>query len=128
MKSSLRVSSSFTGAPTCLRQQRGNQIGILILVFVAEAAAHVLADDAHFFVGYAQIAGHVMAAIRSALGRRVDRQLVALPAGDADARLHLRVVNVSRGVAVFEHVVGCSKTFFDISAADRLPAWLRSSR
>ncbi len=52
-----------------LRQHRGDQIGILILVLVAEVAAHVLADDAHVFSRDPEIAGHVGAAIGDAPGR-----------------------------------------------------------
>ena len=63
-----------------LRQHGGDEIGVLILVLVAEVAAHVLADDAHFFRRDPEVARHVGAAVRDAAGRRVDRQLVAFPA------------------------------------------------
>ena len=66
-----------------LREHRGNQIGILILVLVAEVAAHVLADDADLLLRDAEVARHVGAAVGDAAGRRVDRELVALPVRDA---------------------------------------------
>ena len=34
-----------------LRQHRRDEIGILVLILVAEVPAHVLADDADLFVG-----------------------------------------------------------------------------
>ncbi len=100
-----------------LRQHRGDQVSILILVLVADAAAHVLADDAHLLVGDSQISGHVMATIRRALGRRIQGQLLALPVGDTQTRLHLRVLNIGGGVAIFEHEVGRAEAFLDVTAA-----------
>ena len=79
-----------------LREHRGDQIGVLVLVLVAEVAAHVLADDADLLLRDAEIARHVGAAVGDAAGRRVDGQLVAVPGGDADARLHLGVVHERR--------------------------------
>ena len=58
---------------------------------------------------------HVMAAIRGALGRGIQSQLVAFPAGDANAGFHLRVVHVGGGVAILEHVVGCAEALLDVS-------------
>ena len=86
-------------------QHRRNQIGVLILVLVAEVAAHVLADDADVFLREAEVAGHVGAAVGDAAGRRVDRQLVARPVRDRRARLHLRVVLERGRVAILEHVI-----------------------
>ncbi len=74
-------------------QHGRDQVGILILVLVAEVAAHVLAHHADFILRNPQVARHIGPAIGDAPGGRVDGQPVALPRGQADARLHLRVVH-----------------------------------
>ena len=99
-----------------LRQHRGDQIGVLVLVLVAEVAAHVAADDADFFLGDAEVARHVGAAVGDAAGRRVHRQLVGVPGGDADARLHLGVVDEGGRVAILEDVIRRREAFFYVAA------------
>ena len=105
-----------------LGQHRGDEIGVLVLVLVAEVAAHVLADDADLLVRHAEIAGDVVPAVGDAAGRRVDRQLVALPTRHAGARLHLGVVHEGGGIAIFEDLRRRLQRLVDVAAflADRL--------
>ena len=57
-----------------------------------------------------------MAAIRGALGRGIQRQLVPFPTRDANTRFHLRVVYVGCGVAILEYVVCFAEALLDVPA------------
>ena len=94
-----------------------DEIGVLVLVLVPEVAAHVLADDPHAIVGQAEIAGDVMAAVGDPAGRRVNRELFALPGCDGDARLHLRVVLEGGREAILERPLGRSQPVADVAAS-----------
>ena len=97
-----------------LREHRRNQVGVLVLVLVAEVAAHVLADDPHLVVGEAEVARGVVLAVGDAAGRGVERELVAFPVSQARARLHLGVVHERGGVAIFEDLVGRGEPLVDV--------------
>ncbi len=97
-----------------LRQHRGDQIGVLILVLVAEVAAHVAADHADLFRRDAEVTRHVGAAVGDAAGRRVDGELVGVPGRDAHARLHLRVVHERGRVAILEDPIRRREAFLDV--------------
>src|ERR1700687_2168893 len=56
-----------------------------------------------------------MPAIRGPLGWRIQSQLVAFPARDANAGLHLRVVYVGCGVAILEDVVCGAEALLDVA-------------
>ena len=53
-----------------------------------------------------QIPRVVMAAVRDALGRRVDGDFVAIPLRQRRARLHLTILNEGRRISVLEHLIG----------------------
>src|SRR5439155_11303578 len=93
-----------------------HQIEILILVLVPETAAHVLADHADFFGRNPQVSRGIRPAIRDALRGRIESQLIAFPLSDADAPLHLRIVDMRGCVTVFENQIRSAETFFDVSA------------
>ena len=88
------------------RERGGDEIRVLILILVAEVAAHVAADDADVFRREAEVARDVAAAVGDAAGRRVDGELLALPVRDRAARLHLRVVDEGGREAIFENLIG----------------------
>ena len=97
-------------------EQGGHEVVILILVLVAESTAHVLTDDAHLVGGNSEMPRHVGPAVRDALGRGIQRELVAVPGGDCHARLHLRVVDVGGREAILEDVIGGTQSFLDVPA------------
>ena len=99
-----------------LGEHCGDEVGILVLILVAEASAHVVADDVDFFRRYLEVARHVGAAVRDALRRRVDRQLVALPRGQRGARLHLRVMDEGGREPILEHVIRLGESGIDVAA------------
>ena len=103
--------------PRFFGEHGGDEIGILILILVAESATHVLADDLNLLWWNSQIARRVAAAIGDSLSRRVERQLISLPVSDAGPRFHLRVVDEGCRVAVLEDEVGCLKTLGHVTAA-----------
>ena len=82
------------------RQRGGNQVGVLVLILVAESSAHIVAHDAHLLVFQAQIPGHVMAAIGNALGRGIQGQRLALPVRQGAAGFQLRVVHKAGVIAL----------------------------
>src|SRR5579871_2657783 len=102
MKSSLRDISSFTGAPACLASMAAIRSASWFW-FLFPKLPHVLRDHANFLIGNSEIAGDVVAAVGDAAGRRVDRQLVAVPLGHGRPRLHLRVVHESGAETVFKY-------------------------
>ena len=73
-----------------------------------------------------QIPRVVMAAVRDALGRRVDGDFVALPLGQGAARLHLGVLHEGRGVSILEHLIGRPESRLRVPA--RSPRWSRLVR
>ena len=91
------------GAPRLAREERRDEIGVLTLVLVAEPAAHVLADDADLLGRQIEIPRHIRTAVRDALGRRPQRELVALPTRHGGAGLHLGVVVVLGDVRLLDH-------------------------
>ena len=93
------------GRVRILRQDSRHQIEVVRLVLVAEPAAHELTHDAHVLRRDLEILGEIALAVRDALRRRVDGELVAAPFGDAHATLELRVVQVDGRVAVLEDAI-----------------------
>ena len=98
------------GAPRLAREERRDEIGVLALVLVAEPAAHVLADDAYPLGRQTEVLRHVGPAVRDALGRRPQGELVALPARHRAAGLHLRVAVVLGDVGLLDHHLGRGET------------------
>ena len=94
-----------------------DQVGVLVLVLVAEAAAHVLGDDAHLVILQAEVAGGIVAAIGNPLGRRVQGQLVAFPGRQRATRLHLGIVHETGLVALFENPIRFGKSRFHVADA-----------
>jgi hypothetical protein len=112
----LRDSSSFHRCGSFFREHRGDQVGVLVLVLVAEITAHVFADDANLLLRDSEIAGHIGPAIRDATGRRVDGQFVAVPTRDGGTALHLGVVDERGRESVFEHLIGGREAGSDVAA------------
>ena len=83
----------FDGCACFFGQHRSDQIGILILVLVAETAAHVMADHVYRLRRNPEIPGGVGTAVRDALGRCVQRQFVGVPGSDTRPGFHLCVLN-----------------------------------
>ena len=102
-----------------LRQHGDHQIGILALIFVAESAAHVLADHAHVLERQVQIARDFHAAVRNALGGRIDGKLVAFPLRHSGSNFKLRIVEMNGGVVVFEDLIRFGEAFVDVAVAVR---------
>jgi len=80
--------------PGGLGRQDGVHAGRLL---GAKAAPHKVADDPHPAQRHAEGARHLVADGKDALGRLPQRQLVALPAGDAPVGLQRRVDGRRRG-------------------------------
>ena len=99
-----------------LREHDRDQVGVLVLILVAEVAAHVQTDDSDLLVGDSQITGDVVAAVDDAARWCVHGQLVALPRRNRRARLHLRVVVEHGGVAILEDVVSGAESSLDVAA------------
>lgn len=103
-----------------LRQHRCHQVVILALVLLAEASAHVFTDDADPLHRKPEIRRQILAAVRDALRRGIECELLPLPRGQAHARFHLRVVHMRRGVAILENPVGGPEALLDASASVHL--------
>ena len=87
-----------------LREPRADQPFGAELQLAAEAAAHVLADDADVRLRNAQAAGEVVARGVDALRRDPRRQLVAVPLAHRAVRLHAGVRDDVRRVGLLERV------------------------
>ena len=75
-------------------ERGGHIIIVLRLIFVAETAAHVLANDAHFAERQAEVLGDVGASVGDALGGSEHGQFTAVPFRHAHAPLDLGVVHM----------------------------------
>ena len=75
-------------------------------------------------VGDPQVTRIVVAAVRDSLRRGVEDELLPLPVGERAPRLHLRVVDERRGVAVLEDLVGGRESGLYITPAERHRAGL----
>jgi len=93
----------------------GHVIVILRLILVTETTAHVLTDDPHFAQRQAEVFCDIGARVRNALRRSINGQLAGIPPGDADASLHLRIVDVLGDEGVFEDLVRFLESLFHIS-------------
>ena len=76
-----------------LGQQSRNQVGVLILVLVAKSAPHISTHNPNLMVRETEIARCVMATVGDTLGRRIQRELVALPVGETSTALHLGIMH-----------------------------------
>ena len=95
----------------------GDEVGVLVLVLVTETATHVLGDNPHLVVFETKIPGGVVTAIGDALGGRVQGELVAFPACQSAAGLHLGVVHEAGLVTLLEDLVSLGKARFHIADA-----------
>ena len=98
-----------------LGEHRRHVIVVLRLILVAEAAAHVFADHAHFAERQVKVFGDVRARVGNALGRGIHGQLAGIPFGHAYAPLELRVVRVLGDVGIFKHPVGFLEALLQIA-------------
>ena len=96
----------FHRLPGNLGQYGGHIVVVLRLIFIAEAAAHVLADDSHFAQRQGEIFGDVGARVGDALSRSEYGELASVPLGDADAPFHLGVIHMLGNVSIFEDPIG----------------------
>ena len=106
----------FDGSAHLLGQHGGDQIGVLVLILVAEVASHVLADYAHVLSRDAQVPRRIVLAVGDAAGGSVNGEPVAIPGRYRRADLHLRVMHERGAEAVLKNVVGSMEAFVDIAA------------
>ena len=102
--SSLRSSINLTGDLRHLRQPRADEPFGADVGLAAEAAAHVLRDDAHVRLGNLQAVGILLGGRVDALRRDPGRQLVAVPLAHGAMRLEAAMGNDMRRIGLFDDV------------------------
>ena len=104
--------------PHALGKHRGNEVGVLVLILVAKATAHVLTDDPDVVLAQTKVSCGVVPTVRDSLSRRIERELLALPVRQADPAFHLRIVDKRRPIPVFEDAVGLLESQVEVTAGD----------
>ena len=104
-----------------LREPRADQAFGAERQLAAEAAAHVLADDADVGLRNRERAGEVLARRVDALRGDPGRQLVAVPLADRAVRLHAGVRDDVRRVGLLDGVRRVSEAGREVAGFLRLP-------
>ena len=98
-------------------RELGSDVRVLVgAVLRAEAAAHVLADDAHLVLGQPERVGDRLADAPDVLRRDVDVEHVALPLAERLVRLERVVEDGLRAVGALDDDVGAGERFLDVAA------------
>ena len=114
--SSRRVSAQRTGPARALRELRGDERVLVRAVLRAEAAAHVLADDAHLVARHPELLGDRVADAPDVLRRDVDVERVAHPLADRLMRLHRVVQDDRRSICPFDDDVRLGERALEVAA------------